>query len=627
VVKPPFRDMSKLSNRAREAVDIFWAAETGCKPEDFDTDAVVVIDRPSKYGSEYAQFFRRKRRLQITCSASIVDVVRNAVYGQAQDAIFDVAFVERALKGHIEEVLGPTYLGYLDALDPDRDDPNVRLLSRNEIGELDSLRANVTAQDWKSSGLDPDQPIAGYFINEMMVSAAGYKVWGGRIAHICVLTYKSARRTGCGRACVRKIAAHAIEQGLIAQYQTLYENAPSLGIARSLMFEDYAARIYVRATSSQLMNKELTPGELAEAFLAHLDRQAPPSTEKPFNAAFFWNELICEEPEKAWPVFLELLARRDDYETLEPIVHRLKLLLTRHWDAFHERAEALVREHSSLPRFFPGGAPAREQFEFREATDDEIAQAFIENYRISGDYDGVEELIATDPEQALPLVIEIINRGQSYGFGSFELIPPLWYLLMCHGETVIDRIEQEALTSVMLRRCLWRMKRYQKNNPPEERIAEDVWWRAERAANGTTDYDSDPSEDARPNILSQMQEANRLPEEQAELLSSWFVYKQTSWASDALKELTEEDPERVWTITKALVTAAPDEKTLGVIGAGPLEALLADYGEQFIERIERQAAADEKFRYCLAGVWRAGMSDELWSRVTNALGDQERYPN
>jgi hypothetical protein len=55
--------------------------------------------------------------------------------------------------------------------------------------------------------------------------------------------------------------------------------------------------------------------------------------------------------------------------------------------------------------------------------------------------------------------------------------------------------------------------------------------------------------------------------------------------------------------------------------------LLADYGEQFIERIEQQAAADEKFRYCLAGVWRAGMSDELWSRVTNALGDQERYPN
>jgi GNAT superfamily N-acetyltransferase len=624
--------MGKLSDKAKGAVDIFWAAETGCRPEDFDTDAVAVIERPSQDGSEYAQFFRRKRRLQITCSASIVDIVRNAIYGQAQEAIFEVAFVERALTGHIDQVVGPTYLGYLDALDSDRDDPNVRLLSRNEIGALDSLRANVTAQDWKYSGLDPDQPIAGYFIDEMMVSAAGYEARGGRIAHIGVLTYKSARRTGCGRACVRKIAAHAIGQGLIAQYQTLYENSPSLGIARSLGFEDYAARIYVRATAqrqdfSPKMIKELTPGELAEAFLARLHDKEPHSTEKPFNESLLLNKLICEEPEKAWPVFLELLARRDDYETLEPIVYRLKLLLTHHWEAFHERVEAMVREHSRLPRLLPDWALAREQFEFREATDDEIVQAYIENYRLSEDADYVDKLIATEPEQALPLVLEIVNRGQSYGFGSFDLMMPLRDLLGSHGEVVIERIEQEALTSVMLRRCLWRMKRYEVKTPPEDCIAEDVWRRAERAANETTDYDSDLSEYGRPNILSQLQEPNWLSEEQEILLSSWFGHEQTYWAWRAVEELTDDDPERLWTIAKALVAAAPDENTLAHIGAGPLEDLLADYGEQFIERIERQAAADAKFRYCLARVWRAGMSDELWSRVTIALGDQERYPN
>jgi predicted GNAT family acetyltransferase len=74
-------------------------------------------------------------------------------------------------------------------------------------------------------------------------------VWGGRIAHSGVLTRGDARGAGYGRACVRAIAAHAIEQGMIAQYQTLYENAPSLAIARSLGFEYYAARIYVRATA------------------------------------------------------------------------------------------------------------------------------------------------------------------------------------------------------------------------------------------------------------------------------------------------------------------------------------------------------------------------------------------
>lgn len=212
-------------------------------------DAVVVIERPSHDGIEYAQFFRRKRRLQITCSASIVDIVRGATNGQDQDAIFDPTFVERALTGHIDRVLGPTYLGYLDALDSDREDPNVRLLSRDDRDGLSDLFGSVTAQDWEYSGLEPGQPIAGYFIGAELVSAAGYEVWGGQIAHICVLTRGDARGAGYGRACVRVIAAHAIEQGLIAQYQTLYENAPSLAIARSLRFEDYAARIYVRATA------------------------------------------------------------------------------------------------------------------------------------------------------------------------------------------------------------------------------------------------------------------------------------------------------------------------------------------------------------------------------------------
>jgi ribosomal protein S18 acetylase RimI-like enzyme len=251
--------MGKLSDKAKRAVDIFWAADTGCNPEDFDTDAVVVIERPAHDGAEYAQFFRRKQRLQIDCSASIVDIVRNATYDQTQDAIFDVAFVERALAGHIDRVLGPVYLGYMDSLDSGRDDPNVRLLSRDDRDArllsrddrdaLSDLLGRVTAQDWEYSGLEPDQPIAGYFIDRELVSAAGYKVWGGRIAHICALTRGDARGAGYGRACVRAIVAHAIEQGLIAQYQTLYENAPSLAIARSLRFEDYAARIYVRATA------------------------------------------------------------------------------------------------------------------------------------------------------------------------------------------------------------------------------------------------------------------------------------------------------------------------------------------------------------------------------------------
>jgi ribosomal protein S18 acetylase RimI-like enzyme len=244
--------MSKLSDRAKEAVNIFWAAETGCHPEDLDTDAVAVVERPATDGSEYAQFFRRKQRLQITCSASLVKIVRSATYGRTQDTIFDVRFVRRALAGCTERLVGPAYLGYLDILDAGQDDPNVRLLSRDDLDAFDNLRGSVTTQDWEYSGLDQDQPIAGYLIGRVLVSAAGYKVWGGRIAHIGVVTREDARGAGYGRACVRGIAAHAIQQGLIAQYRTLYENVRAMAIARALGFEDYAATIYVRARATSL---------------------------------------------------------------------------------------------------------------------------------------------------------------------------------------------------------------------------------------------------------------------------------------------------------------------------------------------------------------------------------------
>ncbi|MGH9752879.1 MAG: DUF6869 domain-containing protein, partial [Blastocatellia bacterium] len=48
------------------------------------------------------------------------------------------------------------------------------------------------------------------------------------------------------------------------------------------------------------------------------------------------------------------------------------------------------------------------------------------------------------------------------------------------------------------------------------------------------------------------------------------------------------------------VAAAPDNAALGSIGAGPLEDLLYGNSEEFIERVEREAAVNEKFRFCLS---------------------------
>ncbi len=244
--------MSKLSDSATSEIDSFWAAETRCSPDDFETNTVGIVELPAPDCSEYALLFRRKQRLQITCSGSLVDLMQEATRGFTPETIFSAGFVRQVLDSRIDRVVGPAYLGYLDSIDAGFD-RNVRLLDYGDRAALDDLRRCVSARDWEYSGLEAGQPIAGYFVDDKLVSAAGYEVWGARIAHVGVLTRVEARGAGYGRACIGAIASYAIGQGLIAQYRTLYENAGAMAIARALGFVDYGATIYVAATTTSTL--------------------------------------------------------------------------------------------------------------------------------------------------------------------------------------------------------------------------------------------------------------------------------------------------------------------------------------------------------------------------------------
>jgi hypothetical protein len=58
------------------------------------------------------------------------------------------------------------------------------------------------------------------------------------------------------------------------------------------------------------------------------------------------------------------------------------------------------------------------------------------------------------------------------------------------------------------------------------------------------------------------------------------------------------------------------EEVLGVLAAGPLEDLIHDKGDDFIERIELLARRDPAFRLLLRGVWESG-SPAVWERVAS----------
>ena len=63
------------------------------------------------------------------------------------------------------------------------------------------------------------------------------------------------------------------------------------------------------------------------------------------------------------------------------------------------------------------------------------------------------------------------------------------------------------------------------------------------------------------------------------------------------------DPERGWALTLELIEAAPDDRVLANVAAGPLEDLLSRSPDQFVDRAELCALQDSKFRRCLTGVW------------------------
>lgn len=274
-----------------------------------------------------------------------------------------------------------------------------------------------------------------------------------------------------------------------------------------------------------------------------------------------WESWISDDPERAWPVFGEIVARRCDDEVLYQVGHRLRLMLYRHWEAFHERAEALVR---ATPRFaLIVGEGFFDEETYRE-TELDVEELIEAHARL--DFAG---------KIRVRIAVEITHRGPRHGLGSFDTFDPLRDLLEAHGAAVIDAIEERARTSVLLRRALWRLMPGENARPPRQGSDAEVWRRAIAAHAGTTDFTD---------IDAPLPEPQALPDDEEKLVEGWFLYEQNFWAFDA-------------------------------IAAGPLEDLLSGYGPAFIDRIAAEAPGNPKLREALTGVW-LNEGDAVYERFT-----------
>jgi hypothetical protein len=87
-----------------------------------------------------------------------------------------------------------------------------------------------------------------------------------------------------------------------------------------------------------------------------------------------------------------------------------------------------------------------------------------------------------------------------------------------------------------------------------------------------------------------------------------------SWARD--------QPELTWATIVEIWQGVDraDMDVLAVLGAGEVEDLLCNYGEDYFPIIERFCEAEPAFKTVLRMVWQSSMTASLWQRVQDLRG-------
>jgi RimJ/RimL family protein N-acetyltransferase len=146
------------------------------------------------------------------------------------------------------EVLGPAALLYLD---PDEFTPadatEVERLTLPDPRVLE-LEALSGSDDAGEAGVSMCRsPIFVTWSHDGHVAAAaGYTPWLDDVAHVSVLTRPDHRCRGLGKQVATAAVAHAVAEGLIAQWRARLTNTASIGIASALGFHQWGVQISLR---------------------------------------------------------------------------------------------------------------------------------------------------------------------------------------------------------------------------------------------------------------------------------------------------------------------------------------------------------------------------------------------
>jgi RimJ/RimL family protein N-acetyltransferase len=224
---------------ARDApIEEFWAVRLGCSPKDLAGSGLALVAHPQP-----------KSLFALATATAVVVAAPPAMHAGLRTVPDPRALVTRAglapLVPASASFVGPARIAYLH-----RALAAPGAVARFEAASdsrLRALRENAGPEAWAHANLEAaEPPLFGCLAEGRIVAAAGFQRLLARVAHVGVVTDPAHRGSGLGRTVVEAAGAHALELGLLVQYQTLASNAPSLRIAESLGFEPFATTLAAR---------------------------------------------------------------------------------------------------------------------------------------------------------------------------------------------------------------------------------------------------------------------------------------------------------------------------------------------------------------------------------------------
>ncbi|MBM3529544.1 MAG: hypothetical protein FJX62_15755 [Alphaproteobacteria bacterium] len=211
------------------------------------------------------------------------------------------------------------------------------------------------------------------------------------------------------------------------------------------------------------------------------------------------------------------------------------------------------------------------------------------------------------PERAFDLVLAVLTSETDKSVRMQLNNRLMTTLVYGHGADMIDRIESEARGNAGLRWLLGGSAWWCSDLAVKarlEKLADKETWDADKEARDNPEHEIDFDELTMSQLARVWVEQQSKPDKDRD--NNWHNL------SSLELELKSEERELALDLVLEILKIETNPMLLAVLAAGLLQDTIED---DTIERVEREAAANEKFRDLLGGVWYSSKSDDVRARL------------